>query len=476
MRKGICVLLVFCLILGLFAACSSPVRQFNTLTRELSQLENYSFTAVGELWFEDGTETGAAPLRYVMEGVRSTETGRFSATLLYTDLRGRQLYDMSLVEINGVSYVHFLPLFQYLMDLEYAAYEVLPVAAHFEGTPYLIHPTLELSNLLTDLPALLNSLGSSTVREALTVDQGVYALEFSGAYLSEAMFLDIFRPFLLFFELEALTLLGEGTGLSPLLSDEQAQYTLDLVFVHDAEINAFTSWLTLSIPGVLTLTADVTYQEIAPPPIAPPQDTLELAEVQGILAEYRRAQARRIFIETSGLEIVTNLPELHMVNHQLSTDLLEPFDIEIGGELFQVPVMANANNAATDDMVFSYSPGIMTIRYTALDAHSASETMALFILDVLVVDDLDAENFQRTEMRINAHDTAAVKALYYDDNLMGRTLHIYVLQNVAGTDQALFLGVVAILDNMNNHARDVLDRLGWYIGIDFRYYLDLASE
>ena len=483
MRKRICTLVVFCLSLGLFAACtsSSPARPLDTFVEQLSGLETYTFTAVGALTFENGLDTGDLPLRYSMEGTRSAETGQFSATLHYTDQAGMQLYDMSFLEDSNVTYVRFIPIFQYLMDIEYAEFGAASVTTVFGSRSHLIHPTLDLSNLLTDFPALIRSLDAETIEAGFAADQGGYTLRFTGEYLHTAAFAGLLRPFDLFFDMQTLALSTSETAgrdmlLSPFLTGDREQYTLDIAFARDADAGSFTIWLTLSAPGILTLTADVLYQAADVPPLTPPHDALGVTEVQSLLADYRMAQTR----DQSGLEIVYDLPELHMVNHHLGTDILEQFDMEIGDQTFQVSIIANANNTTTsmEDqyLIFSYFPGIMTILYTTLDARSASTAMVPLVLRYISIEDLDAENFHRTPMRVNAHDTAAVTALFYDDNLMGRTLNIYVLQNIAGTDQALSLVIVVILDNMTPQGRQILDRLGFYIGIDFQAYLALASQ
>jgi hypothetical protein len=480
MRKRICTPVIFCLILVLFAACSaSPTEELDAFTEKLSRLETYAFTAVGELTFENGLDTGHTPLRYVMEGTRSTETGQFALTLYYTDQENRLLFDLSLLESGGVTYVYFVPLFQRLMDLEYAEYDTADLAEAFHGRSYFTHPALDLSHLLTDLPALIGSLEPEVIEDGFAADQGIYTLRFTADHLETAALTGLFRPFELFFDMQAIALPGGGaTGpnmlYAPLLSANREQITLDLVFTYEEEAGAFTIWLTLHAPGLLTLTADVTYHEAPVAPLAPPEDALEIAQMHELLEEYRITREIRRAIE--GLEIVPDLPELHMVNHPLGTDILEHLDMEIGGQTFQVSVIANANHTVTDDMVFSYSLRSMTLLYTTLDARSASETMGPFVLIDLDPDDFDADSFHRTPMRVNAHDSAAVKALYFDDNLMGRTLHIYVLQNIAGTDQALFLGIIVIMDNISPLGHQVLDQLGFYIGINFQEYLELASE
>ena len=476
MRKRIFALFIFCLILGLFAACSSPARQLNTFTQQLSNLESYSFTAVGELHLED-FEDDDAPLRYFMEGTHTN--GQYTATLQYTTLEGYGLFDTSLFGTNGSTYVGFVPMLQHIMELRYSNLGTTPVAdvaGAFGGHPYLSHPAFHFSHILTDLPQLVDSLGSNVIRDGLTIYQGAYTLRFTGDHLDDATFIELLRPFSLIFEVEAIISngdIGSNLILSELLAGDRETYTLELVFTQDAD-GSLTSWLTLTAPGLLTLTADVTYRALPTAPIAPPHHILEPAEMLSLLADYRAAQERAQFLAESGLEIVFDLPELHMVNHPLGTNLLVPFDIEIGGETFQVSVMANASNTTAPHAVFSTSSA-MTVWYTTLEAHPASEAIALFILQDLDVEDFDAENFRRTAMRVNAHNTAAVTALYYDDNLVGRTLNIYVLQRIADTDQALMLSIVVILDNMTTQGRDVLDRLGFYIGLNLGEYLAIAS-
>jgi len=471
MRKLIYVLLIFSLILGLFAACFSYTRQANELVQQLSQLETFTFTAEGELRFADGIDTGHTPLRYVMEGTRSVGTGQLTATITYTDLAARPLFPLAIIETGGVAYAQFAPLFQYLMDLEYADYDANAVADAFGGSPYLALPSLDLTNLLLDIPALLDTLDADTLQDALTEDNDVYTLRLTGTTLSNAPSLgELTRPLGIFFELGALV----GDFDSSFMTSG-APYTLHLRFSHDEETDVFHTHLTLTAPGFLTLTASVTYRESKPVPILPPELTVDMAEIQSVMAEYHVDMERVAMIEGSDFEFDTDLPELHMVNHPLSTDLLEPFEMEIGGESFYVSVMADAVTTAMRSSVYSVSSA-MTLHYTALEARAARETMIPFILTALDVEDIDAENFTRSVVRGNAHDTAAVTALHFDDNLVGRVLHLYVLQNIDGTDEALFLRVVVIMDHMTRQGREVLERLGFYIGLDFEGYLEWAEE
>ncbi|MCL2588633.1 MAG: hypothetical protein FWD84_04405 [Oscillospiraceae bacterium] len=475
MRKKLCTLFLFCLILGLFAACGSPDRQLDNFTRQLSRMESYVFTAVGELTFEDGIITDNRPLRYIMVGTHSTETEQFSATLSYTDAVGQQLYELSLFEADGTSYIRFVPLFQYLMDTKYADIGANSMVEVFGGNPFLLNPPFDFANLPLDLLTLIDSLDSDVIRDGLTSEHGSYTLRVTGDSFVGTELYALVRPFSLLSEIAQLIQMTDRAPESPLalLVHNHSPYTeLELVLAEDDD--TLTAALSFTAPDILTLTIDLTFREIDAAPIDPPQDTIEVSDMRAIFNEYRAAQARRAFLENSGLEIVTDLPELHMVGHQLGGALLEPFEMEIGGERFDVSVMSNAVNTSGYGMVHSVSSA-MTLMYTALDAYAASETLAQFILIDLDVEDLDAENFQRTDMRINAHNTAAVNALFYDDNHMGRTLRIYVLQAIADTDQALFLGITVFLENMTHQGRQVLDRLGFYIGIDLSAYLTIAA-
>ena len=145
-------------------------------------------------------------------------------------------------------------------------------------------------------------------------------------------------------------------------------------------------------------------------------------------------------------------------------------DMEIGDQIFQVSVMENASNTQTPLGIYSFTSA-MNILYTTAPAYFASETLALFVLDYLDTADYDADEFFRTEMHINAQDTAAITALYFHDNLVGPTLHIYVLESVEGTDYALLLRVIVLLDNLLNETIAALNVLGFYIGFDFQNLL-----
>ncbi|MCL2563902.1 MAG: hypothetical protein FWE08_07700 [Oscillospiraceae bacterium] len=476
MYKRIGLLCLFFLTLGLFTACSSPARQLDNFAQQLSALEAYTFSAVGEITFESDTDTGALPLRYVMEGVRSSVTGQFIADIHYTDPAGRHLYDMSLFAEGGMTHVRFVPLFQRLMDIEYAEHGAASVSEAFGGSPYLAHPTLDVTTLLADLPALVSGLDAAVIRDGLVSDEGGYTLRISGEHLDDATFAGLTRPFGLFFEVGALAgdAVGPNTVLPPLLAGDRARYTLELTFSQDGL--DFHSHLTLTVPGLLTLTADVRYSAVNAAPVAPPTYIVDMDAFLYTVAAYHADMEIARLIDDYELEFIVDLPELHMVNHDLSTNLLENFEMEIGGKPFEVSVMSNAVTTASEVAVYSVSSA-MTVFYMPLDARAlASDALISFILIDLDVEDLYAENFTRTDVHINAHNTAAVKALHFDDLLVGPALHIYVLQNIEGTDQALFLRVVVILDNMTTPGRQVLERLGFYIGLEFLDYLDWAAE
>ncbi|MCL2828488.1 MAG: hypothetical protein FWD99_07110 [Oscillospiraceae bacterium] len=503
MRKKISLFWGLCLILGLFSACiPTPSEELTALIEKFSALDDYTFTAEGELTFPAEFEAGAAhlPTRYVMEGRRAARTGQFAADIQYIDGIDTRLYDLSLLETSGATYTSFAPIFQYVLDHEFPDYYVLADA--FDGNPYLVRPALDLSDLLVDIPALLREVSRLNVDEYLTAAGGFYAFSLTGEQAGREALTQMIRPFVLAADLTNLTTKepetdGENaaeyeedidediadveepeaqeTILDTLFTGPLSEYHLELTLTYDEENETYTVWLTLTTPNNITVTSDVTYKRTPVPPVLPPYGALEIAEIQEILSDYRAAQARARFLADSGLIIVHDLPELHMVDHQLSSSALESHEMVIDGSTYNVSILAagdNTENVITG-IVSSFAPA-MSFLYICLDAFYASETMALFVLDAMDIEHFSGENHKHTPMRINAHDTAAAMALVYDDYFLDRTIHIYVLQAIADTDRALFLWIVIFPDMISNAERDALGDLGFYIGLDFLEYLALV--
>ena len=484
MRKCLSIFLIFVLLLGLFSACSAP-NPLADLLDQLSEMEGYVFTAVGEVRFTSSASVSdELPRRYEIQGTRSA-AGALSGTITYADAEGIQFADVSLVHTNGSNYAGFLPLFQHLMDQIYAPYTTLPLrdtftgAPEFTGSPYLTDPALRFENLPIDFPALISSLDNRYVQEALmTDDSGLYSLSLSGDQLSPHVLTAVAAPFTLYSDLLTHGLQDEVSDpvLEALLLGDRSTYTLELAFTMDEEGNVFTMWLTLQAPNLMTITADATYRAHPSVALAPPYLVFDIDLFHTLLADYHEIQALLVLLERHDLEVIYDLPELHMTMHE-ATDLLIPFYLEVGesDEIYSVSVMYGASNTSANGFVHSFTPA-MSLLYTTLDTSSASATMAPFVLEDLGLDAYDAENFERTAMRVNAHDTAAVKALYFDDNLVGRTLHIYVLQNIDDSDSAIFLAVTIMLDHFTAHAYAVLEELGFLIGIDLLEYVELAQQ
>jgi len=475
MRRILSVFLIICLISGLFAACSQTVDELDLFVSDLAAMEHYSFTAVGEVTFYT-VGASQVPLQYMMQGTRTS--GNTSATLYYTDAGGR-LPGLSLVYANRTSYLGFVPFVQGAMDQVYAIHGALDLESVFEDSGYLEYTAVSLEDFPLDFPVLAAGLGAGNRRQILS-NEGIHSLTVSGDQLHPGVLVALSDPFELLASLNTLafppSFAPEVSPVrSPLLAGELSEYTLDLTFTREEDANVFTVWITLTAPGLMTITADVVYREASASAIAPPQDAVDLATFQAGMYAFHEMQAREIFLIESGFDFIYDLPELQMVGHDSESDLLIPFYMEIGGESVAVSLMEGASNTATEVSVFSFTPS-MSLSYTTLDAHSASLTMALHVLQTLDLDAFDAENFQRTAMRLNAHNTAAVNALYYDDLHVGRTLHIYVLQNLEDSDYALFLSVVVMIDNLSFHAVAVLDELGFLIGIDFMEYVTRAAE
>lgn len=506
MRKKISLFLGLCLILGLFTACApTPSEELTTLIEKFSALDDHTFIAEGKLTLPanlEDAESAPTPARYVIEGRRSVRTGQFAADIQYIDASDMHLYDLSLLTADGTSYVSFVPLLQHMFDHRYQyPYDM---TEPFDGDPYLTHPDLDLSDMLVDILALLHDLRRLDVDEYLTVSGEMYAFSLTGEQAGRDALARIVRPFTLICELTVLieekaeeespdeSYDEEGeTDELPLPEDEESErsetildtlftgdlaaYHLDLTLTYDEEDGTYTVWLTLTTPQNITITSDVTYQRVPVPPILSPHAAFEIGEIQAILSDYQAAQARARFLANSGLVIVHDLPELHMVDHQLSSTALEPHEMTIGGASHHVSVLAagdNTENAFTGT-IFSFAPA-MSFFYTCLDAFYASETMALFVMEELDIEHFYGENHQRTPMRINAHDTAAAMALVYDDYFLDRTINIYVLQAIPDTDKALFLWIVIFPDMVSNAERDALADLGFYIGLDFLEYLALV--
>jgi len=503
MCKRISLFLGLCLILGLFTACApTPSEELMALIEKVSALEeDHTFLAEGTLSFPARFEGDPVrtPAQYVMEGRRSVRTGQLAAEIQYTDISNAHQYGVSLLTAGGGTYVSFVPLFQYIFDHEYSDPYVLADA--FPYDPYLALSTLDLSDLLVDIPALLQGLSRLDVDEYLTVSGGMYAFSLTGEQAGRDALVRMVRPFALASDLALLPgkevesendseyeadneidpLEGEDaeipeTFLDTLFTGPLTRYRLDFTLADNEEAGTLTVWLTLITPTGITITSDVTYyKHTAVPPILPPNDPLEIAEMQALLSYYRAAQARARFLADSGLVIIPDLPELHMVDHQLSSSALIYHEMSIGDATHNVSILAagdNTENAFTG-AIFSFAPA-MSFLYTSLDAFYASETMALFALRYLDIEHFDGENHKYTPMRINAHDTAAVMALVFDDNVLDRSIYIYVLQAIAGTDKALFLSIIIFPDMISNAERDALADLGFYIGLDFLEYLALV--
>jgi len=478
--------------LDVFGLFGGPTGEFESLLQDLDNLSNYAFTAIGTVTFVGDAPPHHVPVGFSMEGAHATGTGQFSAVLQYLDAYGQTMYRTNLLEVGNDAYISVVPLFQRMMDVKYIVHGADSVAEIFEGEgePYLRYPDAAFSALLPDVPALVASLNAEAVQEALITDQGIFTMTMPNVSLSIEQIRSFVGPFGLLSDLHTLATLSEDSVpaedvvspdlivtrlTAPFVQGASTNYTLEFTFTHDEELGTFTSWLTLSLPGEMTVTVDVTYQALHVDAVVTPDYVVDTIQLQKSMAEFHDAQARRASVRESGLEFFHDLPELHMVNHRLDeTDLLEHYDMEIDGEIFQVSVMSGTTATSTEDTVFSWAPSL-SIFYRALPAYSASETITPFILEDLDPElDHDAENFHQTAMRLNAQDTAAATSLHFDDNLVGRTVHIYVLQNLEGTEMALFLRIVVILENMTPHGSEVLEQLGLQIGLDFQEYLDIA--
>ena len=491
MRKRMLPLLTLCLILGLFVGCnsSSPSTDDSApLLERFSALESYRFIAVGEVIYQGELDdtTLLPPFRYNMEGAFCSRTNQLDALILYDDPNWSSSYALSLLQTGNVAYVTFAPLFRHILNTEYNGdYDL---ADAFGGDPFLYHPTANLTDLLPNLPALIGGLSALEEEELeglLSIDaDGRYILNFPGNRLSRSLLAELTSPFSLYLDIHPLadsqadnleeTEYPKPDFFSPLLHGDMGGYTLHLILAHD---DTYTAALTLTAPGLMTIRVDLIYQSAALPALAPPDSALELADMWELLASYRAAHARAAFLRESGLEIVFDLPELHMLDHRLDTDLLALHEMNINGTPRFVSVLSESrgHTAGWGNRISSFSWS-MGLNYTIIDTFHASETLALFALEALSVEGFDVETYQRTPMRVNAHDTAAIKALFLEDNLVGPTLVIYVLQTIEDTDQALVLDIVVMLDRITEQNRTILDRLGFHIGIDFLEYLAIATE
>ena len=482
MHKKIVSLFAFFMLAGAFAACSSPVSPLNSFTTTLGEMEDFHFTAVGSVSFEGASPSATLPTQYAMSGMRFG-TDHLANTLHWSNASGGALFDLSSFLIEQTAYVDFIPLYRHLLASKYdfENLDLIPTLEDsFGGSPYLL--SSQLYNILSHFPIVLPDFVALMKNQApngtLEIIDGVHTLHLQEGADARALIHSLTAPFGLLSYLTAAAGLGENPVetyiLTPLLEGDINTYTLELVVYPQAETGDYIVWLTLHAPGLMTLTADITYHPQAPTTIYLPYHTMEEAQMIHTFATHREEVARVYFLIRSELKIVQDLPELHMVNHRLEPPFLIPFPMEIGGVVYDVSIMAEANNTATDLAVYS-STAAMTILYTALPAHAASHTMAPFVFEYFDIDEYDAYNYTRTAMRINAHDTAAVKGLFLDDNFVGRTLHIFVLQRLEDSDYALFLGIMVMLDNINQHTLTVLEQLGFHIGIDFSYYLQLAQ-
>ena len=481
-KRKTLIFLILCLIPCLFIGCTSPSDEEPLpLLAQFAALEEYYFQATGWVTYQGelDDELPLPPLQYVMEGAFSGRTNQLSAEIYYGEAALASPYNLSILQLENTTYLAFAPLFQQILNETYNSN--YNMAEAFEETPFLIHPNQERNTFLPNLSALLDTLDEADLEEHLQTDEeGRYILTLTGNRISQSLLEALTNPFALYTDLHSLITDEEETQyldiFDSLFAGNMGLYILDLIFSQDPDAETYTVDLTLSAPGIMTITTRLIYAPASLSRNNSPQDALEAEEMLKILADYRAAYARAAFLEQSGLEIIFDLPELHMLDHRLDTNLLTLHDIYINGNAHTVSVLGRERDHTTErgERIMSFS-WTMVVSYTIIDSFYASETMALFALKDLSIDGFDVEYYQRTPMRINAHDTAAVMALFIEDNHVGRTLLIYVLQTIEDTGQALFLDIVVMLERIGEQDRTILDRLGFHIGVDFLAYLAMAE-
>ena len=452
------------LVLG-FAACSTPQGVLHTLEQDIKAFPVYEFTAVGEIHFQDPALLPEDMLhRYAVTGQRNREVGVLEGSIHFTDEYGLSLFETHIVQTDRESFANVTSMLQYYTDRMFFHTDLPTVADVFGTDTHLTGGNLLSNHVPLDLLSLVSTLQNQTEVE---VEEGTFRFPLKGAPLQREVIQALTAPLSLLDTVSAQTQLVDQSPVSILLEREFEVLYLEMVVIFAQDDAGFTVWLTLEMPGFATITADVIHEVVAEQSVLLPGQTITVEEFAEIYIQYREALDRAIFLIESQIVIIVDLPELRMVNHQLNTDLLTAMEMEIGGEHFYVSVMENASNTQAQLGIYSFSSA-MNIFYTALPAYIASETLALFVLDYLDTGDYDADEFFRTEMHINAQDTAAVTALYFYDNLVGPTLHIYVLESIDGTDEALLLRIIVLLDSLTNEAVASLNQLGLHIGFDFQ--------
>jgi len=218
MRKALSIFLILALLLGLFTGCSSPSSELSALTGQLSEMEGYTFTAVGEVIFAEEAAPYAPdmPLSYEITGVRLAD-GDLSAQLNFTDTFGGRTADISFSSVGGVNYLGFIPFFQEVMDELYTPYTTIPISESFFGYPYLTDPGLNLENLPINFPALIGTFDNRDIRYGLSESAGLYSLHLTGDQLSPNVLATIVRPFGLYSDLYGYTLPADEMHFDPLL-------------------------------------------------------------------------------------------------------------------------------------------------------------------------------------------------------------------------------------------------------------------
>ena len=473
MIKKMGLLLCALLLLLGFSACSSAEGALTALRQEVEAFPVFDFTAVGEIQFANpDTMPEGLQLRYGITGRRNRETSALDAMVHYTDEDGVSVFETHVLQSRNVRLLDFTPVLQHKIDQTYPEFTLPTVTEAFGADTYLIATNYIPSHIPVDLPSLIQMLERN---EEFELDEGVFRFSLENDVLRAEVLEIVTAPFALLDYLFTLTREQHTSVMDVLQTGDLSEMHLELAVIFEEEGESFAAWITLEVPGFVTITADILVGKTSAWALTSPRNTITSDEFAEKYENYKAALARAIFLIESDITIIRNLPELQMVGHNLSTELLTVVDMEIGGQMFQVSVMENASNTQTPLGIYSFTSA-MNILYTTVPAYFASETLALFVLDYLDTEDYDADEFFRTEMHINAQDTSAITALYFHDNLVGPALHIYVLESIEGTDYALLLRVIVLLDNLLNETIATLNVLGFYIGFDFQNLLIRALE
>ena len=484
MRKGIAVLILCVLLIGILGACgdggrAADLAAYRALMEEMEALAEYRI--LGEMTMD----FAGFPMGVLVEGTMSRANAEMVMHYQQLSPGGEPMFAMHVILREETMYMELAPVLDFLLrpvfemaGIDASDIEMRDILGVYE---YMRIPYEGALHEMLFAPAQMEE--GFDVEPFLSRDGEVFTLRFQDEEVGWMMgeIDTVLRQF--------ATLSPGGVGIGAEIGAVGSVFDLQdltgayMVMVFSRSGDSFYQSMEIELPGMLDtagqaaplhIRADFTFTPWTVSPLGAPAHTLTEAELEVFLLQidFAALLSGGAALPAGEIALVYDLHTLGLIGHVLEEgSLLATAPLGDGaGEEHMVLVIDGANLAGGVFYLVVDADAI-ELYYTSLDDLDAVEAVLLAVARDQAEYFLPDSTFTYSALRSNEARTMAALAIAEETAAGMVRVSIYLAQNIGGSRDVILMELVIYMDLLLDMDRAILTELGQHIGVSLDAYI-----